>query len=87
MSSCSLAGRVNFGPLLVNLEFGERKGQPRNSTSLPTYSQVQLYIYTWIPGCWIKERRPSLSLFADLLLKTGQVVTYTGNVHVPARKS
>jgi hypothetical protein len=44
--SCSLAGaRVNFGPLLVNLDFGERKGQ----LDFTSCSQVQLY--TWIPGC------------------------------------
>lgn len=46
-------GRVNFGPLLVNLEFGERKGQ-LNFTSCSQVHPLDLYtqyLYTWIPGC------------------------------------
>jgi len=43
-------GRVNFGPLLVNLEFGERKGQ-LNFTSCSQMNLYIQYLYTWIPGC------------------------------------
>jgi hypothetical protein len=50
MSSCSLAGRVNFGPLLVNLEFGERKGKGQLNFTCNLLSTTALHIHldTWM---------------------------------------
>jgi hypothetical protein len=54
MSSCSLAGRVNFGPLLVNLEFGERKGKGQLNFTCNLLSSTALHIHL---DAWMLDQR------------------------------